>query len=61
MYLSRVNKQITSASENIMEQCIEKPYLYDDEKRFTESDISVSGDSGAAIIDEDTNAFVRQL
>lgn len=56
-----VSKKITKAEENTMEWFIEEAYPYDDQERFIESGIGVPGDSGAAVVDEQTGALVGQL
>lgn len=56
-----VSAKITGATEDTMEWFVEESYPFDNEAAFTESSIGVSGDSGAAIIDEEHNAFVGQL
>ncbi|KAI0103357.1 hypothetical protein GGR51DRAFT_549979 [Nemania sp. FL0031] len=40
---------------------IEEPYPYDNENEWIRGGIGVEGDSGAAIVDSDTNALVGQL
>ncbi|KAK1573700.1 uncharacterized protein LY79DRAFT_673427 [Colletotrichum navitas] len=55
-----------SADENgtgnaTREWFVEEPYPFDDEEGWIRGGIGVEGDSGAAIIDADTNALVGQL
>lgn len=56
-----VSKRITGASEDTMEWYVEEPHPHNNAQHFTESGIGVSGDSGAAIIDEENDAFIGQL
>ncbi|KAK6213202.1 dna polymerase epsilon subunit 1 [Colletotrichum tabaci] len=55
-----------SAEENgtgraTREWFVEEPYPFDDEESWIRGGIGVEGDSGAAIVDADTNALVGQL
>ncbi|KAK1977492.1 hypothetical protein LZ30DRAFT_784829 [Colletotrichum cereale] len=55
-----------SAEENgtgkaTREWFVEEPYPFDDEEGWIRGGIGVEGDSGAAIVDADTNALVGQL
>ncbi|EFQ30344.1 hypothetical protein CGRA01v4_09876 [Colletotrichum graminicola] len=55
-----------SADENgtgkaTREWFVEEPYPFDDEEGWIRGGIGVEGDSGAAIVDADTNALVGQL
>lgn len=55
-----------SAEENgtgkaTREWFIEEPYPYDDEEEWIRGGMGVEGDSGAAIVDADTNTLVGQL
>jgi len=40
---------------------IEEPYPYDNEDGWTKSGIGISGDSGAGVVDDDTNVLYGQL
>lgn len=53
-----VSKMITGADRDTHEWFIEAP---NDDEAFVESGIDISGDSGAAIVDEVTNAFIGHL
>ncbi|KAK2054676.1 hypothetical protein LY76DRAFT_579558 [Colletotrichum caudatum] len=55
-----------SAEENgtgkaTREWFVEEPYPFDDEEGWIRGGIGVEGDSGAAVVDADTNALVGQL
>ncbi|TVY83626.1 hypothetical protein LSUE1_G001715 [Lachnellula suecica] len=56
-----VSKKITGSVHDTMEWFVEEAYPYDDEARFTDSGIGVSGDSGAAIVDQASNALIGQV
>jgi hypothetical protein len=56
-----VSPKINGTGIITREWFVEEPYPYDDETRWTESGIGVSGDSGAAIIDSEKEAICGQL
>jgi hypothetical protein len=56
-----VSTKITGARTETMEWFVEEPYLYDNEEGWIESGIGISGDSGAAILDRETNHLYGHL
>ncbi|KAI1293237.1 hypothetical protein F5Y03DRAFT_388021 [Xylaria venustula] len=56
-----VDSQDNGTGKATREWFIEEPFPYDNENEWIRGGIGVEGDSGAAIIDSDTNALVGQL
>ena len=56
-----VSTKVTGARTKTMEWFVEEPYPYDNEEGWIESGIGISGDSGAAILDRETNHLYGHL
>ncbi|TGJ88002.1 hypothetical protein E0Z10_g706 [Xylaria hypoxylon] len=56
-----VDSQDNGTGQATREWFIEEPFPYDDENEWIRGGIGVEGDSGAAIVDSETNALVGQL
>jgi hypothetical protein len=56
-----IDGKMNGTGKTTREWCVVEPHPYDDEDGWTRSGIGVSGDSGAAIVDNETNALVGQL
>ncbi|KAI1419903.1 hypothetical protein F5Y12DRAFT_788677 [Xylaria sp. FL1777] len=56
-----VDSQDNGTGKATREWFIEEPFPYDNENEWIRGGIGVEGDSGAAIVDSDTNALIGQL
>ncbi|KAI1812501.1 hypothetical protein GGS20DRAFT_578282 [Poronia punctata] len=56
-----VDAKVNGTGKATREWFIEEPYSEDDEEEWIRGGIGVEGDSGAAIVDSDTNALIGQL
>ncbi|KAI0531716.1 hypothetical protein GGR58DRAFT_518303 [Xylaria digitata] len=56
-----VDSEVNGTGKATREWFIEEPFPYDNENEWIRGGIGVEGDSGAAIVDSDTNALVGQL
>jgi hypothetical protein len=56
-----VSTKVTGALTETMEWFVEEPYPYDDQMGWVESGIGVNGDSGAAILDQETHGLYGHL
>jgi hypothetical protein len=56
-----VSGKMNGTGKMTREWYIEEPYPYDNESGWIESGIGISGDSGAGIVDKDTNVLYGQL
>ncbi|KAJ3560896.1 hypothetical protein NPX13_g9146 [Xylaria arbuscula] len=56
-----VDSEENGTGKSTREWFVEEPFPYDNENEWIRGGIGVEGDSGAAIIDSDTNALIGQL
>lgn len=56
-----VSTKVTGARTETREWFVEEPFPYDDERGWVESGIGVSGDSGAAILDQESHSLYGHL
>ncbi|RWA09634.1 hypothetical protein EKO27_g5471 [Xylaria grammica] len=56
-----VDSQCNGTGKATREWFIEEPFPYDNENEWIRGGIGVEGDSGASIVDSDTNALIGQL